>query len=111
MSCLPRTRNSNASLEVYFSWSAITKQFISPLSDIFNSLIVTNWKCTDSKEHPLQLQLNLLSDGGVGVTIHVKVRLDPAVSSRKLVFLWTGGAENTLTLYLGTAKQIHVEAT
>ena len=79
---LPVTFSSTDSL-VYSKSSIITEQFNSPLSVTSNSVILTDCSISISTKHPVeQLQLNSLSDGGVGVTIHVKVRLDPAGNSK-----------------------------
>lgn len=65
----------------------ITKQFKLPASDNFSPITFTIFSVFISTEHPVeQLQIYSLSDGGVGITKHVKFTSDPTRYS-KLLFL------------------------
>ena len=72
-----------------------------------STLTITDCSVLLSNEHPLQLQLSSLSDGGVGVTIHVKVRSDPTGNSKIFSIPLTGMIlVIRLVLYSATAKAI-----
>ena len=70
-----------------------------------STLTITDCSVLLSNEHISQLQLSWLSDGGVGVTTHVKVSLDPTGNSKTFSIPLTGMIlVIRLTLYSATAK-------
>ena len=93
---LPNTCKSKVFV-VYLTSLIITEQFKSSMPWSTNS--ITN-DCSDfpSMKHPLeQLHLNLLSDGGVGVTIHVKVMLDPTGNSKTFLIPLIGAISDSVS--------------
>ena len=69
------------------------------------TLTITDCSVLLSNVHPLQLQLSSLLDGGVGSTIHVKVRSDPTGNSKTFSIPLTGMIlVIRLALYSATAK-------
>jgi len=53
-------------------------------------LILNDCSVLPSIEHPLQCHSSLLSSGGVGITMHVKVMLDPTGNSKTFSIPLTG---------------------